>query len=228
MNNDDVTRAVAVAGLALLLWGGAGRLSAQDFLSKPIEAGPAPQAPFVRQDDPAAYTVTFANAGERAADRSPRDVKLDVEKVAKIRHELRHLEDGGTLETWYAGRELFRKRNPFEMPIDEVQSYLASFDAALSFPELFWANAETFAGVVHVGQKVIDVFRCKDPGHGFAPFHLGGVITVYVDDETRLPLALKTGLYTATYAQHDAPGALEMPEEYQAAYRDYKQAVGIP
>jgi hypothetical protein len=71
MSNNGMMRTATVAGLALLLWGGEVRLPAQDFLSKPVEAGPTPQAPFVRQDDPAAYTVTFANVGQRGVTSLP-------------------------------------------------------------------------------------------------------------------------------------------------------------
>lgn len=237
----------AILGAALLSVGLCHEAKSQDFLSSPVDATlPSPQPPYLQKPEAIAYTATFnhkqpwprAKADtpeekEKLEDMKkadPRIKAVSVEKVGDVRHDIKQWNEDGALQTeaWYSQTAAFKKALDAEGHLRGIYSELAFIDKPDAFPELNWVGKNTFVGAIPLGpKKTIDVYQfvVEGPVAGFDPIlYNNETVTAYVDDATRLPLALKTSRYTLLYTYRDTPSSLNPPPEYQKAFQEYRAA----
>lgn len=237
MSNNLPKGLLAACALALA-WQASAR--ADDLLSRTVDpkASP-PTAPFVKQDGPISYTVSFVwndlagppsdpaqRAGFDKTQRANPHIKtLSVEKVGSVRHDTLDWLYSTTTEAWHDGQGIFEKLP--EAP-DRVHLNRTTADVSSSFPELAWVNAARFVGAIPLSPtKRIDVYRLSQLTEStFMPFfYLTVPATAWIDGETRLPIAFQTSDFTARYAFGEAPAALDMPPEYRQADDLYHQKI---
>ena len=222
---------IAPRWIKALLCGGAFlcacNLHGQEFLNSPLEKGPAPQPPVIQQSEAVAYTATF-NYFPGAQPPSPQPKALIVEKVGEIRHDIRQWTDAPQTELWMGGPVGLEKgTDAFGNPngVHAIQL----MERATAFPELAWVGKANFAGVIRESERTIDVYRLEGMTLDWAPFSFNkDQVFVYVDDATRLPLALKTARYSVTYNYGKPPARLDMPDEYQKVYVVVKERLEHP
>ncbi len=218
MSNDmSDWRSVFLLG-GIFLWGGS--LWGQDFLNKPIDNKASPPAPpLIQQSGAVAYTAAFTYfPGGADPNAGPQIKELTVEKYGDLRHDVRQWEGAPSTETWFDGLVSLEKgTDAFGTPNGIHGSQL--YHPVDSFPELAWVNKGNFAGVIREG-KTIDVFRLEGMTLSFGPFQFRNEeVFIYVDEETRLPLALKTAHYAVSYTYGEVPTHLELPDEYLRVYQ---------
>ncbi len=214
----------------------------QDFLSRQIDAtGTPPSLPFLKEPDAIAYTISFTYKGAPAATSeqgdksdttkvaSPRIQTITVNKVGELRHDALQWSGGGASQNdiWYSQTAAFKPGTDARGRPNGIQSEPAFAKEAKAFPELAWVGKGTFVGGIQQGEKVINVYRYKFEGDevgGFNPiFFQDEEVTAYIDESTRLPLAVKTPQYLLTYAYRGKPSSLTPPVEYAEAFQKYKE-----
>lgn len=216
----------------------------QDFLAGQVdETAAAPQPPFLQKPTAIAYTATFNHKQpwpkaetpedkdklEAAKKNAPRIKAVQVDLIGDLRHDVRLWNEDGALQTeaWYSQSAAFKKALDSDGNLRGIYSEPAFRDHPDPFPELAWVSKDTFAGAIRQGEKkVIDVYRMavEGPVGGFDPIlYNNEEITAYVDDATKLPLALKTSKYTLIYTYRNPPVTLSAPPEYVKAFQEYRQ-----
>ncbi len=215
-------------------------LRGQDFLSQPVdETAAAPQSPLLQKADAISYTATFAHkqssshattpAEQEAQDNANPQIKaVIVDKVGDVRHDIQQWSSASPTEVWYADTVAFEEGTDALGKPNGIHGRIALADSKTLFPELAWVDKKTFVGTIQMGpKKTIDVYRLslgEGGAIGFPPFSFNHEdVFAYIDDATRLPLALKTSRYVVTYSYRTAPAALSLPAQYLTVSKEFAE-----
>jgi len=239
-----MSNSVIRALLAGLVFAMAAGLKAEDLFKTPLDPElPAPQPPYLKEPDSIAYTATFSYAHPWPKAATPEEIEklsqlkkmnprvktLEVDKIGELRRDVCDWDEdeGRQTASWYSQTAAFKKMLGPDGKVLGIYSEPAFEKKSQAFPELHWVGRETYDGAFQLeNKKVVDVYRITvtEPT-GFAPMWFNHEqVVAYVDDATRLPIALKTGDFTVVYSYRTPPANLNPPEEYLKAFNDYRAA----
>jgi hypothetical protein len=184
--------------------------------------------------------------------------QIKVLKADKIRRELITWSNGQTSERWFY-HNLFLFNQPGVPDIYIVNpGNLAPGQAAFNpdyslgdFAELSWISTRNYVGIQNFHQHICYVFASKAPSSpnffppqvteppspsstsltraGYGTAQTNTPLRAWVDEKTKLPVALENGASLQSYTFYESSGAsIELPNNFYQALSRYQNALAEP
>ena len=211
-------------------------------------SSPTPHPPFINNAPTyEAWTITCTSdhgtsvpPSSVSAQGSPhhRTLKeIQITKMGKDRHELDLWSDGQTSEIWFHGKMiLFTQPGSKDVyildrshPNDLLDHTFPDYVTG-DFPELDWINLRAYVHPDSMQNHPCFLFQIPNTASQ-TPTKPVTIPTVeaWIDQETRLPVAIDDGDTRKVYVFHNLPvGTLQLPDRFMQALDTYNRAVNEP
>jgi len=214
-----------------------GRTVAQDL---------KPEPPFIKNaTENASWNIEFRPAEAQPSQKSTlqpasqltasfeRELhEIQVDKVGPNRREVYLWSDGEPLERWYYGGLVLIEAPGTRKIMCINQTRMDKFQESVfpkyqsdDFPEFFWVNKSSYKAVEKKSGRIC--FRYERNGGTLDGSRQNATDIIWIDADTRLPVALQTATEVRTYIFKNAR-LPSIPSRFLGSYDKYKKAFSLP